>query len=155
VTKPFSPRELLARVQSAIRHTRKVYASELVTFDGVCLDFKRMVASFDGQAVELTHQEFKILKFFSQNARRVISREELMREAFGRSRESYPLPHGTPLGLQVYSLATAGNVGRDSAPSGELRYQCHSRNPSENRMATWTVPHHTVDGGTSVPDNQK
>jgi len=42
-----------------------------------------MVASFDGQAVELTHQEFKILKFFSQNARRVISREELMKEAFG------------------------------------------------------------------------
>ena len=55
----------------------------LVTFNGVCVDFKGMEASFDGQAVDLTRQEFKILRFFSQNARRVISRVELMREAFG------------------------------------------------------------------------
>ena len=83
VTKPFSPRELLARVHSAIRHTRKADTRELVTFNGVCVDFKGMEASFDGQSVELTRQEFKILRFFWQNARRVVSREELMREAFG------------------------------------------------------------------------
>jgi len=83
VAKPFSPRELLARVRTAIRHTRKSESRELATFDGVCLDFTRMEATFDGQAVELTNQEFKILKYLSQNAERVISREELLRQALG------------------------------------------------------------------------
>jgi DNA-binding response OmpR family regulator len=83
VAKPFSPRELLARVRVAIRHTRKTDASELVTFNGVCVDFARMEATFEGQVVDLTAQEFKMLKFFVHNAERVISRDQLLQEAFG------------------------------------------------------------------------
>jgi DNA-binding response OmpR family regulator len=83
VAKPFSPRELLARVRVAIRHTRKTDASDLVTFNGVCVDFARMEATLEGQVVELTAQEFKMLKFFVHNAERVISRDELLQEAFG------------------------------------------------------------------------
>jgi DNA-binding response OmpR family regulator len=83
VAKPFSPRELLARVRVAIRHTRKTDASDLVTFNGVCVDFARMEATFEGQVVDLTAQEFKMLKFFVHNAERVISRDELLQEAFG------------------------------------------------------------------------
>jgi DNA-binding response OmpR family regulator len=83
VAKPFSPRELLARVRVAIRHTRKTDASDLVTFNGVCADFARMEATFEGQVVDLTAQEFKMLKFFVHNAERVISRDELLQEAFG------------------------------------------------------------------------
>ena len=83
VTKPFSPRELLARVRTAIRHSRKSDTFDLMTFDGVCVDCARMQVTFDGQSVELTAQEFKVLKFFLQNAERVISRDEFLREAFG------------------------------------------------------------------------
>lgn len=83
VTKPFSPRELLARVRTAIRHTRRIDLRELATFNGVCVDFTRREATFDGQVIELTNQEFKILKFFSQNVKRVISREEFLTEGFG------------------------------------------------------------------------
>src|SRR5215468_7694760 len=82
VSKPFSPRELLARVRTAIRHSRKSDAFDLTTFDGVCVDFVRMKVTFDGQSIELTAQEFKLLKFLLQNAERVISREELLRGAF-------------------------------------------------------------------------
>src|SRR5262249_8649731 len=83
VAKPFSPRELLVRVRTAIRHARKNDTSDLATFNGVCVDFVRMDATFDGQAVELTTQEFKILKFFWQNGERVISRDELLKAALG------------------------------------------------------------------------
>lgn len=83
VTKPFSPQELLARVRTAIRHRCKMEIRELVSFNGVCVDFTRREATFDGQAVDLTNHEFKILKFFSQNAKRVVSREELLTGAFG------------------------------------------------------------------------
>jgi DNA-binding response OmpR family regulator len=83
VAKPFSPRELLARVRTAIRHTRKTDARDLITFNGISIDFARMEATLEGQVVELTAHEFKALKFFVRNAERVISREELLREAFG------------------------------------------------------------------------
>jgi len=83
VTKPFSPKELLARVRTAIRHTRKGDACDVATFNGVWVDFARMEVTVEGRVVKLTTQEFKVLKFFIQNEERVISREELLREAFG------------------------------------------------------------------------
>ena len=78
VTKPFSPKELLARVRAAIRRIRKPQVPELVSFNGVSVDFARMEVKRENRAVVLTAQEFKILKFFLQNAERVISREELL-----------------------------------------------------------------------------
>ena len=78
VTKPFSPKELLARVRATLRRTRKPQIPELVSFDAVSVDFARMEVTREDQPVALTAQEFKILKFFVQNAGRVISRDELL-----------------------------------------------------------------------------
>jgi DNA-binding response OmpR family regulator len=78
VTKPFSPKELLARVRATIRRTRKPQGPDLASFDGVSVDFARMEVTRDDRPVALTAQEFKILKFFVQNAERVISRDELL-----------------------------------------------------------------------------
>src|SRR5215469_5341043 len=83
VTKPFSPRELLARVRAAVRHVTDPNVSALATFDGVFVDFTKMEATVDERPVHLTPLEFKILKFFVQNVGRVVSREELLKEAFG------------------------------------------------------------------------
>ena len=83
VTKPFSPRELLARVRALIRQATESnhYARE--AFDGVCVDFEKMEASLDGHPVSLTPLEFKILRFFLQNTDRLVSRDELLKNAFG------------------------------------------------------------------------
>jgi DNA-binding response OmpR family regulator len=78
VTKPFSPKELLARVRAAIRRTRKPHIPELVSFNAVSVDFARMEVTREDRPVVLTAQEFKILKFLVQNAERVISRDELL-----------------------------------------------------------------------------
>lgn len=83
VSKPFSPRELLARVRTSIRHSHKGDASEVETFDRVSVDFARMEVKVEGRLVKLTTQEFKVLKFLMRNAERVISREELLNEAYG------------------------------------------------------------------------
>lgn len=90
VTKPFSPRELLARVRAAIRHGIKPDVRAHVTFNGVFVDFAKMEATLDSQPVKLTALEFKILRFFVENEERVVSREELLKEAFGY--HDYP-PH--------------------------------------------------------------
>jgi len=88
VTKPFSPRELLARVRAALRHTSRTANVTLVSFDGITVDFKKMEVIRDGKAVILTAQEFKTLQFMVQNADRVISRDELLNEVWGY--QNYP-----------------------------------------------------------------
>lgn len=88
VTKPFSPRELLARVRAAIRRSSRTPTTDVYRFDDVLVDFTKMRVTRGGELVPLTAQEFKILKFFTQNPERVIPREELLNAAWGY--QSYP-----------------------------------------------------------------
>jgi len=89
VTKPFSPRELMARVQAAIRRTSKPAAvSETYKFGACMIDFSRMTASRAGEEVTLTSLEFKLLRFFTTNAERVLTREALLNDVWGYN--SYP-----------------------------------------------------------------
>jgi DNA-binding response OmpR family regulator len=88
VTKPFSPRELLARVRAALRRTVRKDTGEVVAFDGIAVDFTKMEVTRNGEPVVLTAQEFKTLKFMVQNAERVITRDELLNEVWGY--QNYP-----------------------------------------------------------------
>lgn len=89
VTKPFSPRELLARVQAAMRRSSRLAAApEIFAFDDVFVNFTKMELTQAGKVVPLTAQEFKVLRFFVQNQDRVISREELLNEVWGY--QNYP-----------------------------------------------------------------
>jgi DNA-binding response OmpR family regulator len=88
VTKPFSPRELLARVRAALRHTARTADVQVVSFDGISVDFRKMEVKRDGNPVILTAQEFKTFQFLVQNADRVISRDELLNEVWGY--QNYP-----------------------------------------------------------------
>jgi DNA-binding response OmpR family regulator len=88
VTKPFSPRELLARVRAALRHTARAPEVQVVSFDGISADFRKMEIKRDGKPVILTAQEFKTFQFLVQNADRVISRDELLNEVWGY--QNYP-----------------------------------------------------------------
>ncbi|HEY1901942.1 MAG TPA: response regulator transcription factor [Terracidiphilus sp.] len=89
VTKPFSPRELMARVQAALRRPQKQAAAATTYSFGECeIDFAKMSARRAGTPVTLTAHEFKLLKYFVENAERVLSREELLNEVWGYN--SYP-----------------------------------------------------------------
>jgi DNA-binding response OmpR family regulator len=84
VTKPFSPRELLARARAVLRRSsQKAAAADRYSFGDVAVDFPKMELTRAGRPVPLTPQEFKILKYFAQNRERVISREELLNEVWG------------------------------------------------------------------------
>ena len=88
VTKPFSPRELVARIQSAIRRQRRPSVSPLFRFADCEIDFKSMSAWRSGAPVTLTAHEFKLLKFFTDNLGHVLTRERLLIEVWGYN--SYP-----------------------------------------------------------------
>jgi DNA-binding response OmpR family regulator len=83
VTKPFSPRELLARVQAAIRRVAAPSPVMIYSFGTVTVDFLKMEATRDGEAVRLTAQEFMLLKFMVENVGRVLSREEILHYVWG------------------------------------------------------------------------
>jgi DNA-binding response OmpR family regulator len=88
VTKPFSPRELLARVRAAVRRSSRPPSEAAQGFGDVSVDFAKMEVSRAGQPVAMTAQEFKVLKFLMENAERVVSREELLNEVWGY--QNYP-----------------------------------------------------------------
>ena len=89
VTKPFSPRELLARVRAAFRRLHQAAVNvEVFSFDDVEVNFSKMELHREGQLVPLTRQEFKMLRFFLNHQNRVVSRIELLSEVWGY--DNYP-----------------------------------------------------------------
>jgi DNA-binding response OmpR family regulator len=88
ITKPFSPREVLARVKGAIRRADAVPLPDNCSFSDVTVDFTRMHITRAGKPILLTPQEIKLLRYFCKNPDRVISRDELLNEVWGY--ESFP-----------------------------------------------------------------
>lgn len=88
VTKPFSPRELMARVQAAIRRSQRPVNATRVTFGNITADFTGMEVFRDGEPVPLTAHEIKLLQHFVENPDRVITREELLSDVWHYT--SYP-----------------------------------------------------------------
>lgn len=88
VTKPFSPRELTARIQAAIRRQRKPASASVFRFADCEIDYQSMSARRSGLPVTLTANEFKLLKYFTDNIHRVLTRELLLNEVWGYN--SYP-----------------------------------------------------------------
>ena len=91
VTKPFSPRELTARVQAAIRRSQRpvtASAGTQVSFGLVTADFSSMEFTRGGDPVALTANEIKLLRYFIDHADKVVTREELLNDVWGYT--SYP-----------------------------------------------------------------
>lgn len=87
VVKPFSPRELVARVKAVLRREqRAAEKSELVETGGLRLDPLTHEVTVAGRAVDLSALEFKLLHFMASNPRRIFSRDRLLDEVWGRDR---------------------------------------------------------------------
>jgi len=87
VTKPFSPRELQARVKAIFRRTENASGEQgehIFTSGGLKVDINQYECFKDGEKVSLTHHEFGLLKYLLQNKDRVIDRDELLDEVWGK-----------------------------------------------------------------------
>ncbi len=87
VVKPFSPRELVARVRAVLRRReRPVEKHDVVETSGFRLDSRTQEVVVRGRAVELSALEFKLLHYLASHPRQVFSRERLLDEVWGRDR---------------------------------------------------------------------
>ena len=85
VVKPFSPRELVARVKAVLRRqTRPVERQEVVEAQNLRLDARTQEVTVGGKPTELSTLEFKLLHFLASHPRRIFSREQLLDEVWGR-----------------------------------------------------------------------
>jgi DNA-binding response OmpR family regulator len=83
ITKPFSPRELRARIRAMLRRNVTEASSEVHRFGPFELDLARFELRRDGQRVEATHTELKLLTAFVRGRGRVLTREHLLEEVWG------------------------------------------------------------------------
>ena len=85
VTKPFSSRELLARIKSILRRAKEPHRGiDFFRFDAIELDFIKYEAKKQGQPVPLTALEFALLHFLVQNKGRVVHRNEVLDNVWGK-----------------------------------------------------------------------
>jgi two-component system alkaline phosphatase synthesis response regulator PhoP len=88
VTKPFSPRELVARIKAALRRLQAGTSSgesTVISFKRVTIDAGSRIVMVDGHPVELTAIEFDLLKALAENRGRVLTREQLLEKVWGGS----------------------------------------------------------------------
>lgn len=85
VVKPFSPKELMARINAVLtRHSGASQTSdEALVFDGLIIDMKARVVSIDGQRVELTPKEYELLFYLAVNKNIALSRDKLLADVWG------------------------------------------------------------------------
>jgi len=87
VTKPFSPRELIARVGAIMRRIRPALAGEVLTVGDLTLDATAHKATRQGRVLALGPTEFRLLKFFMEHPGRVFSRGQLLDAVWGTESE--------------------------------------------------------------------
>jgi two-component system, OmpR family, phosphate regulon response regulator PhoB len=83
LTKPFSPRELIARINAVLRRVNPDSENEPIIFNGLCLDPMAYRVVGDGHPLELGPTEYRLLHFFMTHPERVYSREQLLNRVWG------------------------------------------------------------------------
>ncbi len=78
ISKPFSPKILVARVEAILRRTSQVTADRLLEAGGIRVDKAAHSVTVDGQAVELSYKEFELLSYFMENKGIALSREKIL-----------------------------------------------------------------------------
>lgn len=83
LTKPFSPKELIARIKALLRRSQPVNTQDIIIINNLMLDTSSHRVEGNGETIELGPTEFKLLRFFMENPDRVFSREQVLNNVWG------------------------------------------------------------------------
>jgi two-component system phosphate regulon response regulator PhoB len=107
VTKPFSPRELMARVSAVLRRVRPALAGEQLSYGDLTMDIVSHKVKRGGESISLGPTEFRLLRHFMEHPTRVFSRERLLDSVWGH--DNYIEPR--TVDVHIRRLRKAINVG--------------------------------------------
>mgnify|MGYP000918304008 CR=1 FL=1 len=87
IVKPFSPKELLARIKAITRRSSIAQESNIennkVHIQGITIEYESRNVYVDGELIDLTPKEYELLKYFTQNTSKVLSREQILNAVWG------------------------------------------------------------------------
>jgi DNA-binding response OmpR family regulator len=120
VTKPFSVRELMARVRALLRRSQlgpegTPDLPDDLRFGEVRVDFRSYEARLNGEPVEMTRKEFAVLRFLASRAGQVVTRDDLLNEVWGC--ESYPSSRT----VDNHVAGLRAKLERDSSQPGHIK----------------------------------
>jgi two-component system phosphate regulon response regulator PhoB len=95
LTKPFSPKELVARAGAVLRRVRPALAAETLEYAGIEMDLAAHRVRRDGRCAQFGPREYRLLRHFLENPRRVFSREQLLETVW---------PHGEDIELRTVDV---------------------------------------------------
>ena len=78
ISKPFSPKILVARVEAVLRRSNKTAPDEVILAGKIAIDKSAHQVTVDGQAIELSYKEFELLSYFAENQGIALSREKIL-----------------------------------------------------------------------------
>ena len=78
ISKPFSPKILVARVEALLRRSKNVNEKEVIEVGGILLDKSAHIVTVDGEEVELSYKEFELLAYFLENKGVALPREKIL-----------------------------------------------------------------------------
>ena len=108
IVKPFSPKELIARIRAVLRRTRPSMSAEQLTFADIEMDLTAHRVTRGGRATHLGPTEFRLLRHFMEHPGRVFSREQLLDSVWGH--DVYVEPR--TVDVHIRRLRKALDVGR-------------------------------------------
>ena len=111
VTKPYSIKELIARVQAALRRPAASIAADVLSFAGVEVDIQKHIVQCNGVIVQTSPTEFRLLISLLQNPGRVFSREQLLNMVWGISADLETRTVDVHIGRLRRTLESAGGKG--------------------------------------------
>ena len=78
ISKPFSPKILVARVEAILRRTGQTESEDKLSMGGIVLDKEAHSVTIDGKEIELSYKEFELLAYFMENKGIALSREKIL-----------------------------------------------------------------------------
>ncbi len=120
VSKPFSPRELVARVKAVLRRGSRKTTPEVLRCGGIEIDTGKYTVGLNGKTIELTSKEYSLLKTLMEAEGRVLSRENLLEKVWGydaalnietRTVDMHIVQLRKKLGQEAERILTVKNVG--------------------------------------------
>lgn len=83
VVKPFSPRELMMRINAVINRSKKTVKKDVCEYGGLKIDYSARIVTVDGQKIELSPKEYDLLVYLAKNANIALTRDKILNNVWG------------------------------------------------------------------------